>query len=583
MATDSPHAVLGVNFSGADPNAALVVDGRIVAAVEEERFVRDKHAVDRFPTRSVGYCLEQAARAGRPIERVAIGWDLDKYSGTFMEEFYEREVNTRYPVDDATRGWQRRMIATFRRDTVEGKVAQAFAAAGVAPDAVPPLSSFGHHHTHAAGAYLLSRFDEAVVITLDGSGDELCAAIWHGRAGEVRLLHGVPIPHSLGWFYAALTEYLGFRAYDGEYKVMGLAPYGEPDATLAARLRKVLAVEANGDYRLDPTYIHYGGHSWSGRYTDALVDLLGDPPRTPETEPSPFHKRLAFEGQALFEEAALGLARRAVELAGTRNVCLAGGAALNCKMSQRLLTSGIVDDVFVLPNAGDGGQALSAAVLASTQITGRRPEPLTTLALGPMFDEAEIKATLDDCLLESSHETDVARAAAADLAAGKVVGWFQGRMEFGPRALGQRSILADPRRTEARDRVNRVIKYREYWRPFCPSLPAEEASRYFSKLTDARFMAITLPVAAEHADEIAAVVHVDRTSRPQLVHAESHPMFHSLLRRFGELTGVPVLLNTSFNVRGEPIVCTPRDALRNFYTCGMDVLYLGPFRLRKPL
>ena len=572
-------AVLGVNFSGADPNAALVVDGEIRAAVEEERFIRDKHAVNRFPTRAVGYCLELAQRLGVAIDAVALGWDCDKYSGSFMREFYEREVNAVYPVDEATRAWQGRMIATFTWDNVTRQVEAAFRANGW-EGAIPPIRAFGHHQTHAAGAFLMSPFERAVVLTLDGSGDEICTGLWRADGEIPELVEKIPIPHSVGWFYAALTEYLGFSAYDGEYKVMGLAPYGKPDPTVAAALRKVLTPSEEG-YRLDPNYIHYGAHTYSGRFTDAFAELLGQPPRTPETEPTAFHQSVALEGQTLFEEVVVGLARRLVEQTGIRNVCLAGGAALNCKTSQRILTSDFVDDVFVLPSAGDGGQALSAAVICSYRELGRRPT-LTSMGLGPSFTDDRIEAILSECLLPRERPDDAAVAAAEDLAAGRVVGWFSGPMEFGPRALGQRSILADPRDVAFRDKVNRVIKYREYWRPFCPSILAERAADYFeSAHTDARFMAITLPVRPEKAAEIPAVVHVDGTSRPQFVHAEASPDFHRLISAFAERSGVPVVLNTSFNVRGEPIVCTPKDAIRHFYSSGMDVLYLGSFRLAK--
>jgi carbamoyltransferase len=572
--------MLGVNFSGADPNAALVVDGEIAAAAEEERFTREKHATGQFPKRALRYCLDEAARRGRKIDAVAFGWDGDRYADGSIADFYDTQVNAKFPVDDATRAWQKRMIATFHRDAVTRQIHDALVAAGFDRRALPPVRFLGHHRTHAAGAYLLSRFEKAAVLTLDGSGDDLCTALWKASDGRVERTAAFPIPHSLGWFYAAMTEYLGFEAYDGEYKVMGLAPYGKSDGAIREKLARVVKVSPGG-YALDPRFIHYGRHSHSGRFTDDLVELLGRPPRGRETDPTEHHKGVAFEAQDLFERACLAVAARAVELGGDRRLCLSGGAALNCKMSQRVLESELMDDVFVLPNAGDGGQSLSAAVLLSTELTGRRPAPLETLALGPSWTDDEVKSIIDECLLPATRPADVASAAAEDVAAGKVVGWFQGRMEFGPRALGQRSILADPRRVESRDKVNRVVKYREYWRPFCPSVLAEAAPRYFSKLTDALFMAITLPATAEARREMPAVVHVDGTARPQLVRRETLPLYHDMIRAFGERTGVPAVLNTSFNVKGEPIVCTPRDAIRNFYSCGLDVLYLGPFRIEK--
>lgn len=575
--------VLGINYSGADPNAALVIDAEVAAAVEEERFIRDKHASGRFPSRAVAYCLEVARDRGREVDHVAFGWDCPKYGDGRMARFFEKEINERYAVDDATRRWQSWMQKTFDPVSVREKIEDSLVELGLDREALPPVHFLPHHLTHAAGAYLLSGFDHAAVLTLDGSGEEMCTGLWVGQNGSLEERESIPMPHSLGWYYAAITEYLGFAAYDGEYKVMGLACYGETDADLLGRLRKLLIIDAEaGSYQLDPSFIHYGPHNYSSRFTDALVELIGSPPRERETEPTDFHKSVAYVAQELLEEVGISLARRAAQLSGSRRLCLAGGSALNCKMVQQILLSDAVDDVFVLPNAGDGGQALSAAVLLSQQLTGRRPERLRSVALGPEFADEEIKGILEECCLDYTVEGNPCPRAAQDLADGCVVGWFQGRMEFGPRSLGNRSILADPRRIASRDKVNAVVKYREYWRPFCPSILAEAASDYFEiRPSDAPFMTITLPVRESRKQEIEAVVHVDGTARPQFVHDDTHPRYAELLRAFRDLTGIPVLLNTSFNVKGEPIVCSPRDAIRNFYTCGMDVLYLGGFRLSK--
>jgi carbamoyltransferase len=500
-----------------------------------------------------------------------------------MARFYEEEINARYEVDPATRHWQKRMLEKFNADLVTRQIRDCLVANGIDRDALPPVRFLSHHRTHAAGAYFFSGFEDAAILTLDGSGEEACTALWTGRGRQLEQQREFPIPHSLGWYYAALTEYLGFRAYNGEYKVMGLAPYGKANGELSRRLREVLRIDREeGAYTVDPSYIHYGEHSYSGRFTDDLVELLGNPPRVPDADPTGFHKEVAYAGQDLLEEIGVALARRATTAAGSRRVCLAGGTALNCKMSQRILESEWADDIFILPNAGDGGQALSAAMLLDHEMTGRRPEPLRSVALGPEFGDEEIKKILDECLLEYTYEKNVAERAARDVAGGKVVGWFQGRMEFGPRALGNRSILADPRHVASRDKVNAVVKYREYWRPFCPSLLAEAARGYFETVpSDAPFMTITFQVREDRKDEIPAVVHVDGSARPQLVHRDTHPLYHEMIRSFQALTNVPAVLNTSFNVKGEPIVCTPRDALRNYFTCGMDTLYLGSFRLEK--
>jgi carbamoyltransferase len=508
-----------------------------------------------------------------------------KYADGRMARFFANEVNGRYEVDAATKRWQGWMLDAYNADRVTRQIERALVKSGHDAARLPPVRFLDHHRTHAAGAYLMSGFESCAVLTMDGSGEETCTALWSASGDTLEEQIQFPIPHSLGWYYAAITEYLGFRAYGDEYKVMGLAPYGTENEDLTAALRRLLVVQPeSGTYRLDPSYVHYGAHSYSDRFTDALVDLLGHAPRQPETEPTEFHKAVAYSAQRLLEEAALALASRATQTAKTGRVCLAGGTALNCKMSQRILESPGIDDVFVLPNAGDGGQALSAALLLSYELTGRRPARLRSMALGPEFSDSEIKRVIDECLLEAEYVADPGARAAHDIAAGLVVGWFQGRMEFGPRALGNRSILADPRHVSSRDRVNGVVKYREYWRPFCPSILAESADEIFAvRPSDAAFMTITLPVRPQAFGRIPAVVHVDGTSRPQFVHADSHPLFHGLIRSFASITGVPAVLNTSFNVKGEPIVCTPRDAIRNFFSCGMDVLFLGGFRLAKRL
>ena len=577
-------AILGVNFSGADPNASLVIDDEIVAAVEEERFVREKHASGQFPSRAIAYCLDLAAQRGRSIDYVAFGWDCPKYGDGRMARFFEQKLNGQYTIDEATRVWQSRMLKMFHPNRIKQQIRFCLKSHGLDRRALPPIRFLSHHLTHAAGAFLLSGFEESAVLTLDGSGDDLCTGLWMASDGRLRPQGAMHMPHSLGWFYAAITEYLGFQAYDGEYKVMGLAPYGRPDPQLAAQLAQVLMVLHNGDltYRLDPSFIHYGLHSYSGRFTDKLVKLLGRPPRPPESDPSAFHKRVAFEAQALLDRCGIALAHRVTVDAGCRKLCLAGGAAMNGKMAQRLLESPWVDDLFVLPNPGDGGQSLSAAVFLAHRLGGQRPQRLRSIALGPSFTDPQIKRFLDQNQIRHTYEKDLCGRAAADLAAGRILGWFQGRMEFGPRALGHRSILADPRVVSSRDKVNSVVKFREYWRPFSPSLLASAASAFFDvQPSDAPFMTITLPVRFSRRRQIPAVVHKDGTARPQFVHRDTDPVFHDLIRCFASMTGIPVLLNTSFNVKGEPIVCTPQEAVERFFSSGMDVLYLGSYRVDK--
>jgi len=487
-----------------------------------------------------------------------------------------------YPVDEGTIAWQKSLLHRFQFERYRAfhETQWRRELGGVR---VPSLRPFPHHYVHAFHAAMQSPFERSIVITVDGSGDEHCTVLWRHEGLNLTPLREIRMPHSLGWVYAAFTEYLGFRAYDGEYKVMGLAAYGRRNEVLAACLDRIVRPAEDGvEYRVDAHFIHYGGHTYSDRYTDALVELLGRKPRLAHEEITPWHEDVAFAVQAKLEESVEALIRWAVDTTGIADVCVGGGVGLNVKMNSRLFQMTGVHDVFAQPLCSDGGAAAGAALAAWSAATGGRPARLRTLALGHEESEADIERALETAGLEYERPTDPCAAVAEELARGRIVGWFQGRMEAGPRALGQRSILADPRQTGNRDRVNAIVKFREYWRPFCPSMTAEAAPRYFDRYTDAPYMIIAFPANERLRREAPAVVHVDGTARVQLVHRDVLPRYHRLLSEFERLTGVPVLLNTSFNVKGEPIVCTIHDALRTFWSTGLDVLAAGDFIVRKP-
>jgi carbamoyltransferase len=570
-------------FHGIDPAAALVVDGEVVAYAEEERLIRFKHAPGVFPVRSIKTCLDLAGLKLGDVDYAIYGWDAPRYGGGDMARFYN-SVNERHPPDAGTRSWQQRNLGFFTPEALRGALeAQLVRAFGVPREDVPKLVFYPHHETHAAAAFYLSPFEEALVLTLDGSGDSECTALWHGRGPRLEPIHRIEIPHSLGWFYAAMTEYLGFDAYDGEYKVMGLAAYGRENAEVRAKLARVVRAGPRGwDYEVDPVFIHHGAHTYSDRFTDALVELVGRPPRQGPRPIEPFHEDVAFETQRLLEETVLRLLEHFRGETGLRNLCIGGGVGLNVKMNSRIHRSGLFDSVAAFPIPNDSGLALGAAIGLWVQRTGRRPPPLRHLYLGPSWSDEDIEQQIQSCGLAYRRCREVADDTAELLAAGKVVGWFQGRLEGGPRALGGRSILADPRRIDARDRVNAAIKFREYWRPFCPSLTEAAAPRFLEKAASAPFMILAFEATPEAREKVPAVVHVDGTVRPQTVDPESNPRYHRLLEAFGKRTGVPVLLNTSFNVKGEAIVCSPRDALRTFWSTGIDALAIGSFLIEKP-
>ena len=568
-------------FHGIDPAACLMREGELVAFVEEERLIRYKHAASVFPIRAIDSCLEKAGLGLEDIDLFAYGWDSPQYTDGQMQAFYE-EVNREYPPDTNTLSWQRSNLAWFREESLKGRLQQELVRFFGRADA-PRLRFFPHHESHAATAFFFSPFDEALVFTVDGSGDRQCATLWHGKGTKLTLVHEITIPHSLGWFYAAITEYLGFAAYDGEYKVMGLAAYGRENLEYREALEKVIRPGPQGfDYVVDPKYLHHGPHTYSNRFTDHLVELLGLPPRQGKRSIERLHEDLAFEAQHALERHVIRLLGHFRQTTGLDRLCLAGGVALNVKMNSKIHRSGLFEDMFIFPIPSDCGTGIGAAAGIYNELTGERPSPLKHVYLGPGFSDEQIEAQLSSCGLVYRKPGNLEEDAAEMLASGKILAWFQSSLEGGPRALGGRSILADPRDVDARDRVNAAIKFREYWRPFCPSLTEESASRFMNRATRAPFMIMAFEATEEAVRRVPGVVHIDHTMRAQTVDPHANPRYYRLLKAFEKKTGVPVLLNTSFNIKGEPIVCSPRDALRTFWSTGLDALVIGPFVVEKP-
>jgi len=571
---------LGIFEGHADPAVAIVKNGEIVAYAEEERFIRQKHAWGVYPIRSLQFCLDTADIELSDVEAVGLNWDLPAYDGGRMKAFYEL-MNKEFPVDAATLGWQRSMIGRFSREATERRHHFEWRRTfGDVP--FPKIVSAPHHYVHAFQAAMQSGFDESVCLTIDGSGDEHCTVLWEHRGDTLKPIYERKIPHSLGWFYAALTEYLGFRAYDGEYKLMGLAAYGRHNPELMEKIAQVVSIDPDPEkiYIVDPTYIHYGAHTYSHRFTDRLVELLGREPRISTEDYSEWHEDLAFAVQHTLEETACALVRWGVERTGMSKVTIGGGVGLNVKMNSRLFEQPYISDLWAQPLCSDGGAAVGAALAAEHATAGTKPNKLVRLNYG--YVEGDVEGILRSSKVSYTRPANIAAETAKLIADGKIVGWFQGAMEAGPRALGQRSILADPRDVAARDKVNAIIKFREYWRPFCPSMLAERASDYLVRHTEAPFMIMAFPATDKLKQDAPAVVHVDGTARVQLVEKEVLPDYHRLISEFEKLTGVGVLLNTSFNVKGEPVVCTVRDALRTFWSTGLDALAVGDLLVVKP-
>lgn len=579
--TSASDVIVGINCPGREPSACVIVDGHVCAFAEEERFTREKHAEDRTPIGALASCLNVAGVDPDRVSAIAYPWDVSSYDNGNIAGFYER-MNAVAPPDAEMRYWQANNLRTFGLTSVTRRVRLLWRA--VAGNTLAPkLESVSHHLAHAVGGFHASGFDKSLVVVLDGNGDTEAATVWRGTLDGLELLDRIEMPHSLGWFYSTMTEYLGFEAGDGEYKVMGLAPYGHRREELLRHVGRILSEGPQGRYRIEPRYLYAGDHKYADDFTDELVERFGVPPRarTVGEFPGAWYCDLAFAVQAGLEAAIVRLVEHWTRRTGLRCLCLNGGVALNCKANGALWDTGLFDDIYIPPVASDAGQSLGAAAWCWWRRTGRPIAPLARADLGPAFDEDSIQAALERAGMASCRPPAVPEVVANLVASGRIVAWFQGRMEAGPRALGQRSILADPRHPASRDRLNGIVKNREAWRPFCPSILEEYASRYLERPTRAPFMNIIFQTTDAARREIPATVHVDGTTRPQLVSRDAHPLYWDVINAFFQKTGVPAVLNTSFNVRGEPVVCSPVDAVRCFASTALDALAIGPFVIHK--
>ena len=555
---------LGLNYSEMhDSSACIARDGEVLFAIAEERLSRQKHDA-RFPELAIRACLDFAGVQPQQLDHVCFGWppataalkhDLKCMATGSVPRNYVDLVST-----------LRRNLSFTRQQNGEKPFRARF------PATRATFRFIDHHLAHAISAYAFSGLDNAAVLVLDGRGAWEATSLWHGRDGRLEHIWTIPWPNSLGLFYAQFTQYLGFQPYSDEWKVMGLAPYGEP----GIKLRDFIVPDDN-PYKVSARLL-------LGQDSSPLAGIVSrlGPARVPESQIDTRHKNLAFAVQQSCEDAMLALAGAAVETTGCRNLCLAGGVALNSKANGKIAASGLVDHIFVQPAASDDGVCLGAVLAPYMDNGGKLPlHKMRHAYLGSASSDEEIDKALQTYKLRATRAADPAAAAAQMLANGKILGWFQGRMEFGPRALGARSILADPRDPEMNAKVNNAVKFREWWRPFAPSMLAEVADEYIESATDSPFMILTAQVRPEKRTVIPSVTHVDGSARPQTVERDVNPLYWRLIREFGDRTGVPVVMNTSFNLRGEPIVCTPTDGIRTFFSSGMDALVIGSFVLEK--
>jgi carbamoyltransferase len=546
--------ILGVNFFSHDTAACLLVDGRPELLMEQERLNRDVHT-KQYPAGAIDSCLERVGASMADVDAVAVAQrplvDLARGAG-----------------DAVARGAPKRLAAqTYTDLRLLARVRLLRRRWGYRG----PVHLVGHHDAHAAGAFYPSGFDEAAVLTVDRGGDFLSTTLWSGRDRRLEPLAAVRNPHSLGELYTAVTVHLGFRAGSDEGKVMGLAPYGS--TALVDTLRPAVRLTGDGLFRIDLSW--FGWHRQGPPIGRPFVERFG-PARIPESEITQHHMDLARAVQEVLEDSAVHVGRGLRRRAGSPMLCLSGGVALNSVMNNRVFVDAEFDDVFIQPAASDAGNALGAALWVWHHHMGRPREwTMEHAYLGVSWSEADLRSAFAGRGVSYRRVGDPAAEAARLVAAGKVVGWFQGRAEVGPRALGARSILADPRRPDMRDIVNHRVKRREWFRPFAPSVLAEHADEWFDGYHPNPFMLLVQPVRPEKRDLVPSITHVDGSARLQTVTEATSPLYHRLVSEFHRLTGVPMVLNTSFNLRGEPMVHRPEEALDDYLRSGMDAVILG--------
>lgn len=553
--------ILGIGGYSHDSAAALVVDGELIAAVAEERLSRVKHQ-GGVPRRAVQYCLDAAGLSLDDIDHIGCYMRPALRVGARLP--YRMTRILRHPLYSAGfMGYELLHNALYAHGmrSMRGRKAR--------------LHFMEHHPAHAASAFLVSPFDRAALLTLDYIGEFTATWMGVGEGTALRCIKQWRYPNSLGVFYSAMTDYLGFMRASDEYKVMGLASYGEPEYLDA--FREIIRPRADGGYAIDLSWTawHYAPGSRCGYFSQKFLDRFG-PPRKKGEPIETRHRNLAASAQRILEEAVLGLARRLHRETGLPRLCLAGGVALNCAMNGRLLWEGPFEEIFVQPAAGDDGIAIGAAFQLHHQITGApRRYVMDHAFFGPGHDDAAIRRFLAMAKIPYETPDSIETRVAELLAQGQIVGWCQGRMEFGPRALGSRSILADPTRPDMKDLLNRYVKHREDFRPFAPSVLEDRAAEYFPGCARSPFMLFVYPVHPDKQGQVPAITHVDGTARVQTVSKETNPRYYRMIQAFAQLRGAPMVLNTSFNVMGEPIVNTPEDAVRCFYSTGLDALALG--------
>jgi len=560
--------ILGINYFYHDSTACIVADGKLVIAIEEERLTRQKHT-DEFPVRAIERCLKIAGLETDDIDAIAVSIKPSMHRakkaayslgcGRGIKAFLSHEVGTSRYRQDQFWGWY--------LNTWPNKANH------------PEIHWVSHHLAHIAGSFYVSPYEEAALLSLDGSGEWATSFVGHGKGVEVECFNESFFPNSFGSLYEAATEFCGFRPNYDEGKTMGLAPFGDPEV-FRERVAEIVKIGDNGSIEIDVSLFNF--QHWKKPYCNREFHKVFGKPRQ---HGEPFEKRhedVAAAFQRVLEDSVLKICRDLKAKTGAKHLVIAGGVALNSVMNGRIIRESGFEDIYVMPGAGDNGTAIGAAFQVWNGVLGNRRDYVhDNPYVGTSYSKEEIDDVVKTCKLNAVWHDDIAAEAARLLHGGHIIGWFQGAMEIGPRALGNRSILADPTQPGMKDKINAEVKHREAYRPFAPSVPAEFAKDYFEIEVEAPFMLKVCDVIPDKRDCIPAITHVDGSARVQTVRKETNPLYHDLMVKFGELGGVPVVLNTSFNVMGEPIVESPMDAVRCFFSTGLDKLVLGNYVIGK--
>lgn len=559
--------ILGINAFYHDSSACIMEDGKVTALVEEERFSRIKHATHAFPHKAIEFCLNHTGIKLQDVDHIAYytNQNLFMKKPWKFQPYFNRLI---------WKPW-RFFGALYLLKQNDKEILR------LGEEANAKVHFVEHHQTHAASAFYGSDFKKANILTLDGRGELTTSYFGVGNDAEIEKLGEISLPHSIGIAYSTITDFLNFGPNDGEGKVMGLAPYGQDK--FKKEFDKIIWPTMDG-FRTNPKYIWGHIEEW-GRatkrwYTQDTIQLLGKP-RTNEEAINNHYEHIAHSLQKKTEEIGIHMSKLLFEKTGHKNICLAGGVTLNAKMNGLIGQQDFVENIYIQPAASDSGAAMGAAMYVYNELTGKRPEPIDNVFLGPEYSNEGIRKVLDKCKLKYDYYEDISGITAEHLAKNKIIGWFQGRMEVGPRALGDRSILANPSEREMVLKVNHYVKNREPWRPFALSMTYEEREKYLAHGIKSPFMIMIDEVPAERRKEVIAGVHVDGTTRPQTLEKMHNPLYYKLIQDFGNLTGTNVVLNTSFNLAGEPIVNNPAEAIKDFFGSGMDYLAIGNYLLSK--